>query len=400
VLRYSSTVVFIILAMSCVGRVAQSKFADTAWGVPSGAADAANASVPTLARVDLHMHLTMAQALPFYSGELGKGDLTENPNNNWMNQIEFSGLKKAGVKIIVAAIWVPLPTRVESNSMKEAHRQIDRFGQFITRHPELVWVTDASQVASVMAQQKIAVLASLEGAEMIREPADVDALYARGIRAISLTHFEGNHLASAEPNQMGPLSPLFLKTTNGVTELGLRVLTRMRQLGIIVDLAHAADDTIDAVLAEHERLKLPLIYSHEGAVMERAHSLTEMQMQRIGALEGFIGIGVFRHPLLKVLPAEERFSGFAPGTCDEVVAHAMHLMKHAGASAVALGTDFGSPILRAGPGGLCPQGIRNTSDLPVVLDAIQQRLSPSEVAAFEHTAERFLHLWSRVEPVH
>jgi membrane dipeptidase len=94
---------------------------------------------------------------------------------------------------------------------------------------------------------------ALEAASMIDNDIDrLDILHGWGIRQMGLVYNESNLLG-------GGLKEL---SDGGLTRFGHRVVKRMNQLGISIDLSHAGDrTTIDAIAASEN----PVMITHAGA---------------------------------------------------------------------------------------------------------------------------------------
>ncbi len=350
-------------------------------------------STPTAA-ADLHVHLTMHAALPL----VGDATLTRPvgaPSDPLAPMFTADGYWNAGVRVLVAALWIP-PARPGRTSWDELTTQLERLHTFALQHPRFAVVRTVEEARRVIAQERIAVFASIEGADAIQAPDDVDRLLALGVRSMSLAHFVDTALLDAEDGQFGALlSGLTDGSTKGLTPLGRAVVERAMARGLLVDVTHASPASIDELLALHEARAAPLLASHVGSGMSAPRTLNDEQARRIAALGGVLGVGVFRHPLLQPVPEEDRFAGFAPGTCDDVIAHHRHLARIAGEPNVVLGSDLGAPVLRGAPGGACALGIRGDVDLPALFSGLVRHGASAE--ALSTSGERVLSLFSAAE---
>ncbi|WP_162159757.1 dipeptidase [Cystobacter fuscus] len=332
----------------------------------------ARGGVPPDGRADLHVHVTMREALhPFFQGEPGGAELADAPGQRLVNQMEPEALRRAGVRLVLATVWPPNALRPGRGALGEALHQLALLEDFARRSPDFVLAYGAGEARQRLASGQLVLVPTVEGGEGIRRVEDVDLLYAAGARSITLVHFFDNSVADAADDQFGPLMG---RLTNGgdggLTPLGVEVVRRMMELGIVIDVAHASDRTITEVLALTEPAGVPVVYSHTGAGWADTRCLSAPLARRVGAGGGLIGIGLFRSPFQQV-PVEERWEGFEPGTCDDDVAHWLHYTRQAGAEAVMLGSDFNSVIERARPGGSCARGMRHTGDLPALFAALE-----------------------------
>ena len=149
---------------------------------------------------------------------------------------------------------------------------------------ELGYAVHADNPAAVLqarANNKVAVLPALEGADALE--GDIEKLYAmheNGLRLIQLIHFRNNELGHM---QTWPYSP------GGLTEFGREVVKEANRLGLIIDIAHANEQTISEVL---ELSKHPVIFSHGGVREYTDHdrAVTDEQIRAIAANGGVVGI--------------------------------------------------------------------------------------------------------------
>jgi len=144
----------------------------------------------------------------------------------------------------------------------------------------------------------------------------VDTLFAHGFRLAGLAHFFDNDVAgSAHGMAKGGLSPF-----------GYRVLQRMQDLRMIVDLAHVSPQAFTDVLASATR---PVIVSHTGvqATCAGPRNLTDDQLRSLAAHGALIGIGFWDGAVCERSP--------------RAIARAIrHAVAVAGLSHVALGSDW------------------------------------------------------------
>ena len=94
------------------------------------------------------------------------------------------------------------------------------------------------------------------GADFDTVSANLDILYDRGVRMITLMHKADNQFGEAM------LSDRKVTTGNGLTVLGGQVVERMMDLGIVVDVAHAHYATLEDIAEIAGAKGIPLIDSH------------------------------------------------------------------------------------------------------------------------------------------
>ncbi len=354
---------------------------------------------PVLA-VDLHLHVTMSQgAKPIFRGEPGGVDLATHGSTRLFNQITEPQLHASGLRLALGALWPPFELRPGRRAIDEALHQLQAQREFSLRQPGFAVVRSAAEARLALKRGRIALLPQLEGGEGITEVADVDRLWVAGVRAITVVHFASSAIGGAARGQtvknvfgitLSGLEPL------GLTPLGKEVIARMIALGIVIDLAHSSDALTRDVLEITEPLGVPVINSHSPAraLMPMERSISDENAARIARGGGLIGVTVF-DKMVSDVAAAERWPGFVPGTCDEVVAHWLYLARVAGAPSLTLGTDFNGFITRHPPGGSCPHGLRNVGDLPELFAALQAHGVPR--TALDGMGEQLLTLVEKVE---
>lgn len=355
---------------------------------------------PPAMAVDLHLHVTMSQAArPLFKGEPGSGALAWSARSRLDNQIDEQQMHAAGLTVALGSVWPPFDLRPGRTALGEAVNQLQQLQRFGERQPGFAIVRSAAQARRALAQGRLAILPAVEGGEGIREVEDVDRLWRAGARTITLAHFSSNALGGAALGQIS--RNLFgIKTDalepTGLTPLGRAAVERMIALGIIIDLAHASDALSADVLDLTEPLGVPVLNTHCGAraLLPYERSLPDAIAIRIARGGGLIGVTLFDAMVAKV-PESAQFEGFVPGTCDEVVAHWLHLAKVVGPQALVLGSDFNGFITRHPAGGSCPRGLRNVGDLSGLWAALQAHGVPR--SALDGMGEKFLALVERVE---
>ncbi len=357
-------------------------------------------AAPSLA-VDAHLHLAMKRAAkPLFQGEPGAGVLASSASARWTNMVDEASLRASGVKLVYGTVWPPFAGRPGRSAFDEAVEQVRQLDAFTVEHPGFALVRSVAEARRAIARGAIAVIPQLEGGEGLRSVSDVDALYAEGVRCITLVHFVNSGLGGAAAGQLargllradvrGRAEPL------GLTELGRALVTRMMDLGIVIDLAHASDALSRDVLALTEARGVPVIVSHTGgralAGMER--NTPDELAARVVAGGGLIGVTLYADQL-EVPEHTPMWQGAVPRSCDDVVGHWLHFATLVGNDALMLGSDFNGPISRGAPGGLCPEGLPTTKQLPALWSALVARGVPA--AALDSMGERLLGLIAKVE---
>ncbi len=171
--------------------------------------------------------------------------------------------------------------------------------------------SDAAATAPVGAIFSAEGLHSLEG-----DIANLDRLYAAGMRMASLTHFFDNDLAGSMHGE----------SKAGMSDLGRRTVRRMEELGMVIDIAHCSRACVKEILAMARR---PVVSSHGGvqATCKVNRNLSDQEIRGVAATGGVIGIGYW--------------DGAICSTDPRAAARAMkHVRDLVGIAHVALGSDY------------------------------------------------------------
>jgi len=161
----------------------------------------------------------------------------------------------------------------------------------------------------------------IEGAQVLQgSMSNVDVLAEAGFRMIGLTHFFDNEVGgSAHGINKG-----------GLTDFGRALIPELEQRSIIIDLAHAAPQLVDEVLAMAKR---PLIVSHTGVkgTCDNQRNLSDEHLRKIAAGGGLVGISMFKQAVCGI---------DAMATAQAIV----YTSELIGAEHVALGSDFDGAV--------------------------------------------------------
>lgn len=145
---------------------------------------------------------------------------------------------------------------------------------------------------------------------------NLDKIYAEGVRMLGPTHFFDNELGGSAHGI----------SKEGLSEFGYKVINRMGELGMIIDLAHASPKMIDDILAS---TKAPVLVSHTGVrgTMDNSRNLSDEHVRQIAARGGLIGVAYFKGAVSSPLT-----NGIAEAM--------MHIKSIAGVQSIALGSDY------------------------------------------------------------
>jgi membrane dipeptidase len=170
------------------------------------------------------------------------------------------------------------------------------------------------------------------------------------VRIAALTHNDDNPFGSGA-----------LGTAGGLTELGRAAVSKMNELGILIDMAHASRQTRRDILASSAR---PVMLSHTSAkaVYDNGRNLDDLEMRAIAEKGGLLGCMTSPAALA---PLEDRPNH----SLERYMAHLAHMLDAAGVEHVGLGMHFCEYLYT--PEQYPPvRGLEDASKAQAILDAL------------------------------
>lgn len=313
-------------------------------------------------------------------------------------QMDLPRARAGGVDAMFFSLFIPeeyYPPRYETKHamrlLNLAHEQLAK-----NRH-QIELALNASDLDRIRKTGKMAAVLDLEGGFDLDGDLNVlGALYRLGLRVAQLpAHNWANEFADsccAKPKW------------NGLNEHGRKVVAEMNRLGMVINLSHASDATIEQVLAVSQD---PIVCTHHGmrSLNDIPRNLPDDLMKKIAAKGGLIGFHIgneFHHRKMfdwrtkqagkafwdtsAIGKKEGRLSiaeidkhvaptfpmvGMNPPdnllmSVDEWIAVVERASSIVGEDHVMLGSDWdGGPTL--------PRGVKDIADLPQFTDAMLRR---------------------------
>ncbi len=270
-------------------------------------------------------------------------------------------------------------------SMTVQLEQIDIAHRIINMYPDdLMFATTVADIAAAKARGKIASLLGMEGGHtIVNSLGALRSFYALGVRYMTLTHFHSNDWADSATDDA---------RHEGITEFGREVVREMNRLGMLVDLSHVSEATMNDVLDVAEA---PVIFSHSSAraLTRHVRNVPDSVLQRMRDNGGVVMVTFIPPyvneerrrweagmiPLLKNASSDADWEqagklyreehGAAPiATLSDVADHIEHVARVAGHDHVGLGSDF-----YGATGDDLIQGIEDVSRFPDLLAELVRR---------------------------
>ncbi|HEX7501939.1 MAG TPA: membrane dipeptidase, partial [Acidobacteriota bacterium] len=306
-------------------------------------------------------------------------------------QLDLRKVRKGGLKAQVFAMWVD-PLLAPQRAMKRALQLLQTMEQKVFKPRLAAKVTSTAEMAAALGVKKLSAWLFLEGGHIIENsPEILHIFYSLGVRGMTLTPSRNPDWADSTTDA---------PRANGLTALGRRIVRQMAQMGMAIDVSHAADRTIAHVL---KATPGPIMASHSNArkICDIPRNLTDDFIRAIAARRGFIGANFFPAFIRRRVfdQIEENFKKYEkeiqgrtrghlddpdflsrveweyylraaadadPVPLDEVIDHIVHIAAAGGIDCVGLGSDFdGIPC--------SPRGLGNVAAFPALVSALQNR---------------------------
>lgn len=231
------------------------------------------------------------------------------------DEVEFDALKKAGYSGIIESL--------ERSNLQTAINGLLEWRERAAEHSDkLLIALTASDFQMAKKSDRTAVLMNFQDATMLEgDENNVDALHALGMRSFQLTYNYRNQLGD------GCLE----RTNAGLSEFGVKVVERMNQVGVMIDLSHCGPQTtLDGI----ELSKKPVAMTHTfcAALREHPRAKPDVALRACAEKGGVTGVAALGY-----------FIGPDPGgktSIEDYANHIEHVVSVAGHEHVGLSTDF------------------------------------------------------------
>ena len=219
-----------------------------------------------------------------------------------------------------------------------------------------VQVTSAADLEAAVASGKHAAILAVEDARLTAGKLErLDELKALGVKYLTLL-WGGDTCIGGSHN-----------TENGLTDFGKFLARRSFELGIIPDVSHASEQSVDDLVPIAYEFKKPFIATHSNshALYGHTRNLRDRHFAIIKDLGGIVGVSL--------CPSHLTDTSLRPATAEDVFAHVDYYLSIGGEDIVGFGADWDGTDL--------PQGFGCVSDLTQV----------AEIMARHNYSEELIH---------
>ena len=327
--------------------------------------------------------------------------------------------KEGGLNAPFMSIYVPADYQLSGGAKDFADQLIDMVTGFEQRWPDLFAIARTpDDLLAHKAAGKISLPMGMEnGAPIEGDMANLQHFFDRGIRYITLTHSQNNHISDSS------YEPADNRRWNGLSPFGKELIVEMNRLGMIIDISHVSDDAFEQTV---EISQAPIIATHSSCRhftpgFER--NMSDDMIRKLAENDGVIHInfgssflteGAQQHSNKRwaTLRAYAEENGLQRGdeeltaygeqylkdnpfpfaTLGDVVAHIDHVVKLVGIDHVGIGSDYD------GVGDSLPTGLKDVSQFPNLIEALLEK-GYSEADIEKILSGNLLRVWRRVEEV-
>lgn len=205
---------------------------------------------------------------------------------------DIARFKKGGVDVQVFSIFCD-ERFGKDTAYKFANIEMDSLYAIVARNPDkMMIVSNPSELQQAVKEKKLGCMMGVEGGHMIEDNLQyLDALYKKGARYLTLTWNNSTSWATSAMDETIKKDSL-AKTHKGLTEFGKKVVKRMNELGMIVDVSHIGEQTFwDAINTTTK----PVIASHSCvySLCPVFRNLKDDQIKAIGKNGGVIQLNFY-----------------------------------------------------------------------------------------------------------
>ena len=301
-------------------------------------------------------------------------------------QVNFDKMREGGLDAVFFAIYKGQGKRDDSTLVAVAdwaEEKLKDFAHYVDSAPGVERALTPADVRRIKKSGKACAIQCLENGYMVgKDLKNVERFYNLGARYITLSHNNNNDICDAGVRVDNPKKGFSSALEwGGLSPFGYQVVSEMNRLGMMIDVSHTADETVEDVL---EASAAPIIASHScaRALCDHPRNLPDDLLRKIAAKGGVIQVTIYHGFVDKGdgTPLDVKLF------CD----HVEHIRDVAGVEHVGFGSDFD------GGGGL--EGINSALEVKNVTRELMLRgWSDKEIALF--WGGNLLRVWEQVEKV-
>ena len=196
---------------------------------------------------------------------------------------DYARAKQGGVDVVIEQLRLEDPYTNYNYTVKQASRLVETFYRVLeANRDKMELALSAADARRIVGSGRLAVILGFEGGFDMEGDLDVLRLFYRlGVRLMQISsHNTTNAFADAARRE---------RQWGGLNDHGRAVIREMNRLGILIDIAHASDETQLQVI---EASAAPVVGSHFGLrhFSNNPRTLSDEALKALGAKGGLVGI--------------------------------------------------------------------------------------------------------------
>lgn len=310
--------------------------------------------------------------------------------NNGRGHVDLPKLKAGGVDASFFALYTSAEMSPDA-ATRYALEMLGRIYDQVGAHPELAAIAKTpSEAFENKEKGLVSIFIGMENGSPIQKSLSLLRVFYRlGVRYMTLTHNADNEIADSAAQGC---------RWHGLSPFGREVVEEMNRLGMIIDIAHASDETFYDVL---KCSKSPIVSTHSccRTLAHHRRNLSDEMLKALADKGGVIQINFYpvflsdgfaktladsgleskswteqdwiSDPLNPQKAAAwnsvlDEFAALSRPSYKDVVDHIDHAVKVAGIDNVGIGSDFDGIEVT-------PEGLEDVSKIGVIFDEMTRR---------------------------
>ncbi len=328
---------------------------------------------------------------------------------------DYPRARRGGLDVAFMAVYVPAEYEGKGNAYEFANETIDMIEGFARTWPDKFLI--ARSVADVKKQfgwGGISIAMGIENGSCLKgDLANLKHFHNRGISYVTLAHSKANHICDSSFDRV--------RKWNGLSPFGVKVVSEMNRLGMIVDVSHVSDDTFYQII---ELSKAPVVATHSscryfipGYERNMSDEMIKLLAKKGGVIQiNFGSMFIDRHVNRESVELKKCMDEYIEAHnlegqekedymekykrehplqkvhVSDVASHIEHVIELVGIDFVGLGSDFD------GVGDNLPEGLEDASCYPnLIYELLKNGHTEEDIRKI--CSDNFLRVWSQVEMI-
>ncbi len=228
-----------------------------------GASPYTRANDPDEKAIDIHRKILTLDShtdTPLMFGREGFDIGKRNDPDQRGGQVDFPRMMEGGLDAAFFAVFVGQGERSSIGNKRAMERALQIFDQIhsaINDYPEMAGLALTPDDAFRLKEEgRLAIYIGLENSYPLGDDISlIDKYYDLGARYITLSHTRNNDVCDSSTDPEG-------EEHGGLSEFGKKVVQRMNEMGVMIDVSHISDNAFYDVM---DITRVPVIASHSNA---------------------------------------------------------------------------------------------------------------------------------------